>query len=239
MNEREAFLRRFHAARPGITSSVFAAHGSYARLAAAVPRGVRVLDVGCGDGTLVGCFEDAIGVDLAPSAGAGAAGRVRAARAPRLVAARAQALPFADGTFGAAVSHLAFMLFDDLDRVVGELRRVVVPGGRFAAMLGGGPTADGDDAFHRFLALAKPAGPALGDRRARSPAGWRQLFGRAADFERVVIDLSGALDDVWRFLGASYQLDPAEAPRVRAQLAADFPDRVPCCVVLWLATVTL
>jgi SAM-dependent methyltransferase len=139
------------------------------------------------------------------------------------------------------------MLFDELDQVVAELRRVVVPGGVFAAMLGGGPTAHGtpdDDAFHRFLAIAAPRGPSLGDPRARSEAGWRALFGCAPRFERLELDLSGAFEDVWRFLGASYQLAEADAPAVRERLRASYPgaaqaERVPCRVVLWLATVQL
>lgn len=241
MNEREAFLRRFHEARPGITSAALAGRpvigageaDSYDVLAAAVPRG-RVLDLACGDATLLARLgAGAVGVDLAPAAVVG------------VVAGRAQALPFADGSFVACACHLAFMLFDELDAVVGELRRVVVPGGTFAAMLGGGPTAvaHDDDAFHRFLAIAAPRGPRLGDRRAQSEAGWCALFGGAHPpaFRRLEVELSGPFADVWRFLGASYQLAAADAPRVRAQLAAHYAGRarVPCRVVLWLATITL
>jgi SAM-dependent methyltransferase len=231
VSDREAFLRRFHAARPGITSAALARGDSYDRLAAAVPAGARVLDLGCGDDHLVRRLPDAIGVDLAPARGAPGASR--------LVQARAQALPFAAASFGAAVSHLAFMLFDDLDAVVGELRRVVAPGGTFAAILGGGPTADGDDAFHRFLALARPSGLRFGDRRASSPDGWRALFHREPSFTRFELDLSGPFAGVWGFLGASYQLADADRDRVAAALRAAFADPVPCRVVLWLATVAL
>jgi SAM-dependent methyltransferase len=243
VSDREAFLRQFHTARPGITSSALGHTESYDRLIAAVPAGVRVLDLGCGDAHLVGRLGPrAIGVDLAPARLGGAA--CAGPRAAMLVQGRAQALPFADGAFGACVCHLAFMLFDALDQVVAELRRVVVPGGRFAAVLGGGPTADGspaDDAFHRFLAIAAPSGPSFGDRRARSAAGWRALFGVPPCFERFELDLGGPFDDVWRFLGASYQLSAADAPGVRDRLRASFLDlaRVPCRVVMWLATVQL
>jgi SAM-dependent methyltransferase len=254
VSDREAFLRRFHAARPGITSSVFARPGgvtSYDRLIAAVPRGARVLDLGCGDAYLVSRLGPrAIGLDLAPSRG-------REGGAAAIVAGRAQALPFADRAFDACVCHLAFMLFDDLERVAAELSRVVVPGGVFAAVLGGGPTAGGapgedddeDDAFHRFLAIAAPRGGGFGDRRASTEAGWRELFacrdapGGAGEprFERFVLDLSGPFAEVWRFLGASYQLSAAGAPVIRARLAAAYADRavVPCRVVMWLATIRL
>ena len=254
MSDREAFLRRFHAARPGITSSVLARPGratSYDRLIAAVPPGARVLDLGCGDTYLVARLGPrAIGLDLAPSRG-------REGGAAAIVAGRAQALPFADRAFDACVCHLAFMLFDDLERVVSELRRVVVPGGVFAAVLGGGPTAggadgdadDADDAFRRFLAIASPRGGGFGDRRASTEAGWRELFacrdapGGAGGprFERFVVDLSGPFAEVWRFLGASYQLSGADAPAIRARLEAAYAERavVPCRVVMWLATIRL
>lgn len=252
MSERESFLRRFHTARPGVTALGLGRGGDdtepdsrndgYDRLIAAVPAGARVLDLACGDAYLVARLGPrAVGVDLAPWRG-----RQRGAA---LVAGRAQALPFADGAFDACVCHLAFMLFDDLAQVIRELRRVVVPGGVFAAVLGGGPTADdreGDDAFHRLLSLWSPGslgspGGGFGDRRARTPAGWRELFGREPAFERFELDLSGRFDDVWRFLGASYQLDDAIAPAIRVRLAAEYADRerVPCRVVMWLATVTL
>jgi hypothetical protein len=135
------------------------------------------------------------------------------------------------------------MLFDELDQVVAELRRVVVPGGVFAAVLGGGPTAadTGDDAFHRFLAIATPRGPGFGDRRARTEDGWRAVFGAAPRFERFELDLSGAFNDVWRFLATSYQLTAEDAPVVRARLAASYAGCavVPCRVVLWLAMTRL
>jgi SAM-dependent methyltransferase len=242
VSHREAFLRRFHAQRPGITSAALARPGtldSYARLAAAVPPGARVLDLGCGDAHLIERLGPrAIGVDLAPSRGGdpGAA----------IVAGRAQALPFAAGAFDACVCHLAFMLFDALDAVVGELRRVVVPGGVFAAVLGGGPVEPApdepdDDAFRRFLAIAAPRGGGFGDRRARTEAGWRALFGGELRFERHALDLSGPFAAVWQFLGASYQLAERDAPAVRAALAASYADRaiVPCRVVVWLATARL
>ena len=209
---------------------------TYDHLVRAVPSGARVLDLGCGDAYLVTRLGPrAVGLDLAPAPGppGGAA----------VVQGRAQAMPFRDGAFDACVCHLAFMLFDDLDQVVRELRRVVVPGGRFLAVLGGGPTAadPGDDAFHRFLALAPLRGPALGDRRATSEAGWRALFGGAPCFSRLEVDLTGTFDQVWQFLGSSYQLDDDDAPAVRAELGARYGAcaRVPCRVVFWLAEATL
>jgi SAM-dependent methyltransferase len=238
VNEREQFLRAFHDAHPGITSAALARTGCYERLAARVPAG-DVLDLACGDGRLLRLLGSrAIGLDLSRGelAVASSTGQV--------VQARAQALPFCDHRFDAATCHLAFMLFDDVEVVVSELSRVLRPGARFLALLGGGPSAEGDDAFHRFARLMPRSGRRFGDRRASTEAGWRELFAigrpdgwRDLAFERWPLDLGGRFDEVWRFLGASYQL--ADAERVRDALREEFPGQyVPCTVVTYLATVT-
>ena len=189
---------------------------SYARLAARVAGKRRVLDLGCGDAPL------GIGIDLSLDELRGTT---------RCVQGRAQQLPFADGAFDAAVSHLAFMLFDEPERVVAELARVTP---EFHAVLGGGPTAE-PDAFTRFLDLAQPRGPALGDPRTRSEVGWRALFaGWRVTFERFVVDLSGPFDDVYAFLASGYQ----PHADVRTQLHAEYGDHAPCRVVMWLASAT-
>ncbi len=229
MTERE--LRAFHARNPGATSRAFAKTGSYARLAAAVAGAERVLDLACGDRVTPG----AIGVDLSLEELSRTAG-------PRVVA-RAQALPFGDASFDAVVCHLAFMLFDDIERVVAELARVIAPGGTFAALVGGGPVegAGERDAFHRFLAIAKPhvRSLALGDPRAKSERGWRELFAGWSEprFERVELELGGTFEEAWDFVGASYQLDPAFADRVRDELRAELGDRASCRVACFVATV--
>ncbi len=262
--DRAAFLRRFHAARPGITSAALARGGTYHRLAALVPAGARVLDLGAGDGLLCELLAArgavAVGVDFSHEELARFAGRAPAAAAaavavapgpaPCAALARAEALPFADASFDAAVSHLALMLMD-APAVVRELSRVLAPGGRFLALLGGGPVAeppdpDARDAFHRFLAIAGPRfrGPRLGDPRVRSERGFRELFAGWTEvgFERWEVDLGGSFDEVWAFLGASYELPPEEAGAVRAELAASLgaaagaEGRVPCRIVTWLGT---
>jgi SAM-dependent methyltransferase len=242
-SEREAILRRFHAARPGATSAALARGGTYHRLAALVPAGARVLDLAAGDGYLCELLAArgarAVGVDFSLEELALFQARmaVAPAGAPWPVAARAQELPFADEAFDACVCHLALMLMEDAPAVVGELLRVLRPGGLFAA---------GDDAFHRFLAIAGPRlrGPRFGDPRVRSEAGWRELFAGWDDlgFERWEVDLGGTLDEVWRFLGASYQLSPEDAGEIRTALAASLAEaglsdeqgRVPCRIVTWL-----
>lgn len=55
--------------------------------------------------------------------------RRRRARNQQLVCARAEALPFRDGSFGAAVGTLVFCSVDDPEGGLAELRRVLEPGG--------------------------------------------------------------------------------------------------------------
>jgi SAM-dependent methyltransferase len=228
MTDSEDFVQAFHARRPRATSSAFARGGSYERLAALVPDGARVLDLACGDGALLAHLgAHAIGVDLA-------VGDLSFAR--NVARARAQALPFADASFDVITCHLAFMLFDDLPVVIRELERVLVPGGRFLAVLGGGPTATEDDAFARFVGLLSPTLP-LGDRRAKTSAGWRELMPRwtVHPFERWPLDFGGTFDEVWSFLGASYEARPEHEARLRAA-CADLGERIPCTAVVYLAS---
>jgi len=213
-----------------VTSRALARAGSYARLAAHVPRTGRTLDLACGDSYLASLIG-AIGIDLAPT---------RLDEGVPLVVARAQQLPFADNAFSAATCHLAFMLFDELDSVVAELDRVLEPGAPFLALLGGGPTAEGNDAFHA-LAEHVRGGRGYGDRRARSEDGWRELFGdawRDITFERWELDLGGTFDEVWAFLGASYQLADGTVDAARAALRERFSGHhVPCAVATYFARV--
>jgi ubiquinone/menaquinone biosynthesis C-methylase UbiE len=97
-------------------------------LAAGVSRG-RVLDLGCGTGRnlpLFGSGVRAIGLDPCPQALQKA--RRRAPGVP-LVRARAEALPFRDGSFDTVVSGLVFCSVSDVPRGLGEIRRVLKAAG--------------------------------------------------------------------------------------------------------------
>ncbi|MET8983321.1 class I SAM-dependent methyltransferase [Streptomyces sp. NPDC004539] len=155
---QEAFLRDFHAGRPGVTGEAFS-HGrspdgrsSYELLRDRVSGCARVLDLGCGDGVLLTHLarpgRRLAGIDLSPEAVAVARGRGFDAEV-----GRAQELPYADGAFDAVVSHMAFMLMADADRVVAEVGRVLVPGGVFACVIGGG--AVGGEAYERFVEVLR------------------------------------------------------------------------------------
>jgi ubiquinone/menaquinone biosynthesis C-methylase UbiE len=89
----------------------------------------RTLDLGCGTGRNLPWLPAgarAVGVDPSPPAIRRA--RRRAPAVP-LVIARAEALPFRDGTFDTVLSGLVFCSVGDPARGLAEVRRVLRPGG--------------------------------------------------------------------------------------------------------------
>jgi SAM-dependent methyltransferase len=96
----------------------------------------RVLDVGCGDGQVS---------RLAAASGAEVVGidptwncvRVAAQRAggPGFAMAGAAALPLADASFDVVVACLVFEHIREVDQAIGEVARVLRPGGRFCFFL--------------------------------------------------------------------------------------------------------
>ncbi len=110
---------------------------------AALPPGGLALDLGTGTGDLALALVRSspgvrvIGVDYATSMltvapgkakGAGLAGRTA------WMAADGHRLPFADNTFDAVASAFVLRNFSDLSGALAEMRRVLVPGGRFVAL---------------------------------------------------------------------------------------------------------
>lgn len=124
-------------------------------------QGMRVLDLACGPGTLsarvsekVAPHGEVVGVDLA-------AGMLEVARSAQIPCARFQVmdmerLEFPDQWFDAAVCGHGLQFASDLVRVLAETRRVLKPGGRFAASVPTGGVADPalsalDEAASRWL----------------------------------------------------------------------------------------
>lgn len=256
----DELLHQFHARHPGATARGLArgrcgdGRSSYEVLAAEAAAGASVLDLGCGDGHLLEVLmrgghaaRDLVGVDLSAAELA-----LAARRGFPVVQARAQALPLSAGSIDVALSHLGFTLMSPIESVCDELARVLRPGGRFAAIVGGGPKVG--DAFERFVDLlaaalrrARTTPPRLGDPRARSDAGLASLLSPARGFadlrvEDLALDLGGPVDEVWRSLAAtSYELlelSPAELEELRAGFAADVrgdaPGRVACRMAIRL-----
>jgi SAM-dependent methyltransferase len=97
-----------------------------------------VLDVGCGTGALTASLLERFGAaavhGVDPSEPFVAACRAHAPGVDVRVA-RAEALPFRDRTFGAALAQLILAFVADPPRAVAEMRRVVRPGGIVAACM--------------------------------------------------------------------------------------------------------
>jgi SAM-dependent methyltransferase len=98
--------------------------------------GERILDLGCGDGQLTRRISatgaSVVGVDASPD-------MVAAARARGIEAneGAAEALPFPDESFDAVFSNAALHWVRGQDAMMTEVRRVLKPGGRFVAEMGG------------------------------------------------------------------------------------------------------
>lgn len=93
-------------------------------------RGERALDVGAGTGTMVASLRaagaDAFGADPSPGMIAVASGKSPG----RFVVAAAEALPFGGGRFDLVISSLSIHHWSSVRAGLGEMARVLAPGGR-------------------------------------------------------------------------------------------------------------
>jgi SAM-dependent methyltransferase len=102
-----------------------------------LPRGGRLVDIGCGEGQVARMATElndmtVVGVDPAMSQVQVATER---AGGPTYLQGSAAALSLADGSVDAAVACLVFEHIEDLDAALGEVARVVRPGGTFLFLL--------------------------------------------------------------------------------------------------------
>ena len=104
----------------------------------ALPKRLTWLDVGCGNGAFTETLiaknapGEVIGID--PSEGQLAYARTRpGTKLAKFQTAGAQDLPFPDNSFDAAVMPLVISFVPDPVKAVGEMKRVVRPGGTVAA----------------------------------------------------------------------------------------------------------
>ncbi|WP_348261882.1 methyltransferase domain-containing protein [Telmatobacter sp. DSM 110680] len=121
--------------------------------------GEYILDLGCGDGQLtqrvIATGAHVLGVDA--SADMVAAARERGVEAEQAVAER---LPFHDATFDAVFSNAALHWVRDQGAMMAQVHRVLKPGGRFVAEMGG----HGNIAAIRVALMAVLSRHGFGDR---------------------------------------------------------------------------
>ena len=225
---------------------------SYAWLAEAVDRDRHtvLLDVACGSGPLLQlCHEMAtprmrlIGIDISPEELALARARLPEGRV-ELVEAQAQRLGFlADGSVDVALCHWALTLMDPVAPVLAEIRRVLAPGGRFAALVDGPMDAapgyaQVHDLIYDHVQAELPAygDVDLGDPRVRAANSLVTLVeGTFEDatvrVETGVVTMSGPAETLAQeaagFFYAAFVLSPAARGQMLAELAAMLADRAP------------
>ncbi|MEV4602823.1 class I SAM-dependent methyltransferase [Amycolatopsis sp. NPDC049253] len=242
----EAVMAAYHDRKPHVMSELIDScrvvgdgRTSYEVLAARLPGARRVLDLGCGDGSLLAAIEGAeilAGVDLSAAHLDVARTRPELAKADLRIA-RVQELPFADGSFDAVVSHMVLMLLPDADAVIAEAARVLAPGGLFAAAIAGRVTG----ALKVFIELAIPLFDEVpeerrvrigGSPRVRRREGLDELLGGAGfepvSWDLIDLDLGGPEAEVWaRCCEMFYPvdtLDPTQLKRLETAFLEETRD---------------
>ena len=207
-----------------------------------LPKGLRWLDVGCGNGAFTevliarGAPAEVEAID--PSEEQLAFARTRpGAKLARFHTGEAQALPFADGTFDAAVMALVITFVPDPAKAVAEMVRTVRPGGWVATymwdVLGGGLPVEPIYVAMQALGISVPRGPSFAVSRLDTlRALWQQAGLDSIDTRviRIPVTFSG-FDDFWESntlpvgpLGKAINEMP---PSAREQLKAHLGDRRP------------
>ena len=217
-----AHLRTVHQHHTGFTETCASTcrdetgRNSYEWLAEIVPDidGIRVLDLACGSGPLLKILYDRNknlklkGVDMCPEELAIAKGRLPEG-AVDLFELKAQNLTaINDNSIDVVLCHWALTLMNPITPVLNEIRRVLSPGGRFAALVNGPMNAaPGYSDVHNLIygyvqaKLPKYGEIDLGDPRIRSADSLdhlvREVFPEAkVTVETSVVSMKGPVSEV-------------------------------------------
>jgi len=165
-----------------------------------------VLDVGCGPGALTGVLVERVGVESVAAIDPSqpfveAAANRYAAVDVRL--APAEALPFPDASFDAALAQLVVHFMADPAQGVGEMARVTRPGGLVAACVwdhggGRGPLSTFWEAVRTLDPAARNESDLTGSRQGQLTHLWKSTG--LADVEETEIAVTvehDGFDDWW------------------------------------------
>jgi SAM-dependent methyltransferase len=202
--------------------------------------GVRLLDLGCGPGTVTAAAAargaSAVGVDLAE--GMLALGRRRHPEL-QLLEGDAEALPFAGGAFDAVIGCFVLNHLPHVDAAVAEIARVLVPGGRVAVSVWQPPEVN--HLLGELTAAVHDAGVAVrgglpegpDPYRLADPQAMRDLLGTIGPAEARPLRLvheAASVDELWDgLLGGTARISTvlaAQPQDVRARVRAAFAERV-------------
>ena len=208
----------------------------------ALPKGLRCIDVGCGNGAFTeeliahSAPAEVAGVD--PSDGQLAHARSRTeARLAQFQTGDAQALPFADRSFDAALMALVISFVPDPAKAVREMARVTRPGGVVATYMwdaaGGGIPVEPIHAAMRSLGLEAPHPPGLVvSRQDGMQALWQQAGLQSIETRAIRIEVSfSGFDDFWESndvpVGPAGQAIRRLTPEAREKLKAQLRQQLP------------
>ena len=207
----------------------------------APPPNLRWIDVGCGNGAFTELLVERCapvevqGID--PSEPQLAFARAtHSARVAQFHQGDAQALPFPDQSFDAAVMALVIFFVPEPAKAVAEMVRVVVPGGTVAAyawdMLGGGFPGEPLRIEMRAIGLTPPSPPSIDASRMDALRGlWSGAGLEAVETREITVQRTFAdFDDLWTTslkgtsVGPTLAAMPAgDTERLKARMRARLP----------------
>lgn len=209
----------------------------------ALPKGLRCLDVGCGNGA----FTEVLIAHSAPAAVTGidpAEGQLAFARTrPGVKLAQfqtgsAQDLPFANGSFDAALMALVISFVPDPAKAAREMARVVRPGGTVATYMwdipGGGLPLEPIHVAMRSMGVdvPNPSGYAASTKDSMRTF-WQQAGLQAIELRTIRFEVAySGFDDFWDSnsvpIGpagqAIHRLPPERQQQLKAELRKQLPE---------------